>query len=40
MNIVYLRRFASSGNSNIVNLLRELLPNDNIIAPDIPVKLE
>lgn len=40
MNIVYLHGLASSGNSNTANLLRELLPNDNIIAPDIPVEPE
>lgn len=40
MNIVYLHGFASSGTSNTANLLRELLTNDNIIAPDIPVEPE
>lgn len=40
MNIVYLHGFASSGNSNTAKLLRELLPNDNVISPDIPVKPE
>lgn len=38
MNIVYLHGLSSSGNSNTVNKLRELLPDDNVVTPDIPVQ--
>lgn len=37
MNIIYLHGLSSSGNSNTARTLRELLPNDNIITPDLPV---
>ena len=37
MNIIYLHGFASSGKSNTAKLLRELLQDDNVISPDIPV---
>lgn len=38
MNIVYLHGLSSSGNSNTAHKLRELLPEDNVITPDIPVE--
>lgn len=38
MNIVYLHGLSSSGNSNTANKLRELLPDDNVVTPDIPVQ--
>lgn len=38
MNIVYLHGLSSSGNSNTASKLRELLPDDNVITPDIPVE--
>lgn len=37
MKIVYFHGFASSGASGTVQLLRRLLPEDEVIAPDIPV---
>lgn len=37
MNIIYLHGLASSGQSNTAKKLRELLPDDNVITPDIPV---
>lgn len=38
MNIVYLHGLSSSGNSNTATKLRKLLPDDNVITPDIPVQ--
>jgi len=38
MKILYLHGFASSGNNGSVRLLRSLLPDDEIISPDIPVE--
>lgn len=40
MNIIYLHGLSSSGNSNTARKLRELLPEDNIITPDLPVEPE
>jgi len=37
MKLIYFHGFASSGASGTVQLLRLLLPDDDIIAPDIPV---
>lgn len=37
MKIVYFHGFGSSGASGTVEMLRHLLPEDEIIAPDIPV---
>lgn len=37
MNIVYLHGLSSSGQSATANKLRELFPDDNVIAPDLPV---
>ena len=37
MNILYLHGFGSSGQSNTVEYLKKVLPNDNITAPDIQV---
>lgn len=37
MNIIYLHGLSSSGNSNTARKLRELLPDDNVITPDLPV---
>lgn len=37
MKLIYFHGFASSGASGTVQLLRKLLPEDEIIAPDIPV---
>lgn len=37
MNIIYLHGLASSGQSNTAKKLRDLLPEDNVITPDIPV---
>lgn len=37
MNIIYLHGLASSGQSNTATMLRELLPYDNVVSPDIPV---
>ncbi len=37
MNIIYLHGLASSGQSNTAKMLRELLPDDNVVTPDIPV---
>jgi len=38
MKILYLHGFASSGNNGSVRLLRSLLPEDEILSPDIPVE--
>lgn len=38
MNIIYLHGLSSSGKSDTAKMLRELLPDDNIVTPDIPVK--
>lgn len=37
MKILYFHGFASSGASGTVQLLRQMLPETDIIAPDIPV---
>ena len=37
MNIIYLHGLSSSGESNTAKKLRELLPDDNVVTPDIPV---
>lgn len=37
MKLIYFHGFGSSGASGTVELLRKLLPDDTIIAPDIPV---
>lgn len=37
MKIVYFHGYASSGASGTVDILRHALPDDEIIAPDIPV---
>ena len=37
MKIVYFHGFASSGASGTVQLLRLLLPDDEVLAPDIPM---
>lgn len=37
MNIIYLHGLASSGRSGTAKRLRELLPDDNVVTPDIPV---
>ena len=37
MKIVYFHGFASSGASGTVELLRKLLPEVDVVAPDIPV---
>lgn len=37
MNLVYLHGLLSSGQSNTANKLRELFPDDNVIAPDLPI---
>lgn len=37
MNLVYLHGLSSSGQSNTANKLRELFPNDNVIAPDLAI---
>lgn len=37
MKLIYFHGFASSGASGTVQLLRKLLPQDEVIAPDIPV---
>ena len=37
MNIIYLHGLSSSGQSNTAKRLRELLPDDNVVTPDIPV---
>ena len=39
MKIVYFHGFASSGASGTVELLRKLLPEVDVVAPDIPVDL-
>ena len=38
MKLIYFHGFGSSGASGTVQLLRRLLPEDEIIAPDIPVE--
>lgn len=38
MNIIYLHGLSSSGNSNTARKLRELLPEDRVITPDLPVE--
>lgn len=38
LKIVYVHGLSSSGNSNTVNTLRKLLPNDNVLAPDLPIE--
>ena len=38
MKIVYFHGFGSSGASGTVEILRRILPNDEIIAPDIPIE--
>jgi predicted esterase YcpF (UPF0227 family) len=38
MKIVYFHGFASSGASGTVQLLRQLMPEAEVIAPDIPVE--
>lgn len=38
MNIIYLHGLSSSGNSNTARKLRELLPEDSVITPDLPVE--
>lgn len=40
MKIAYFHGFASSGASGTVELLRRYLPDDDIIAPDIPMDPE
>lgn len=35
--ILYIHGLSSSGNSNTVSVLRELLPEEEIIAPDLPI---
>ena len=37
MKLIYFHGFGSSGASGTVEHLRNLLPNDEVIAPDIPV---
>lgn len=37
MKLIYLHGFGSSGASGTVEILRKLLPEDEIIAPDIPI---
>ena len=37
MNIIYLHGLSSSGQSNTARKLRELLTDDNVITPDIPI---
>lgn len=37
MNIIYLHGLASSGQSNTAKMLQKLLPDDNVVTPDIPV---
>ena len=37
MKLIYFHGFASSGASGTVELLRNLLPQATVIAPDIPV---
>lgn len=37
MNIIYLHGLSSSGQSITAKKLRELLPDDNVVTPDIPV---
>lgn len=37
MKIIYFHGFGSSGASGTVQILRQLLPDDEILAPDIPV---
>ena len=40
MKIVYFHGFASSGATGTAQLLRKMLPDDEIIAPDIPMDPE
>ena len=40
MKIIYFHGFASSGASGTVQLLRQMLPSAQVIAPDIPVDPE
>lgn len=37
MKIIYFHGFGSSGASGTVEILRNMLPNDTVIAPDIPL---
>ena len=37
MNIIYLHGLSSSGNSNTAHRIKELFPEVNVIAPDLPV---
>ncbi len=37
MKIIYFHGFGSSGASGTVELLRRMLPDDEVVAPDIPV---
>ena len=37
MNILYIHGLSSSGNSGTAKRLRELLPNDPIFSPDLPI---
>ena len=37
MKLIYFHGFASSGASGTVELLRNMMPEDTVIAPDIPV---
>lgn len=37
MKIVYFHGFGSSGASGTVEILRNLLPDDEVVAPDIPI---
>ena len=37
MNILYIHGLSSSGNSGTAKRLRELLPNDTIFSPDLPI---
>ena len=38
--VMYVHGFASSGQSGTVTRIREVLPNANVIAPDLPVRPE
>lgn len=40
MKIAYFHGFASSGASGTVELLRKMLPDDEVVAPDIPMDPE
>lgn len=37
MNILYIHGLSSSGNSSTATRLRELLPHDTIVSPDLPI---